>query len=108
MSTSALRRRDFGALSNLADQPHWVYAIRHSLTDTCVYVGMTCDLRRRSTEHARQRGWREPDYTTTSIEVAGRAEAERVEADWIRVHRPTANRYPISLSSTHLQHLEDA
>lgn len=89
--------RDWGALANLVDRPHWVYAIEHTITGRCVYVGMTCDLRRRLTEHARQRGWREPDFTSTSVEVSGRTEAERVEREWMLARYPSANRYPRSI-----------
>lgn len=91
--------RTYGANQHLADQTHWVYAIHHVASGNCVYVGMTCNLRRRLNEHGRQRLWREPAFSFTSTEVAGREQAEWAELEWMRRLRPSANCYPYSLSS---------
>lgn len=89
--------RDWASLQHLVDAPHWVYVIR-TAAGRCVYVGMTCDLKRRLREHARQRGWKEPVFTVESIAVAGRAAAEREEFEQMKRLLPTQNRYPTSLA----------
>jgi predicted GIY-YIG superfamily endonuclease len=97
MNAADLRRRDWGALETLADKPHWVYSIYSTASGRCVYVGMTCDLRRRLSEHAR-RGWKAPAFTSEAVEVADRATAERVELEQMRLRRPIQNRYPTSIA----------
>lgn len=73
----------------LGIRPHVVYEIWAG--DLCLYVGMTCDLKRRLSVHRSRNTWHRVTTEVRTTTCPDRASATRVEAERIGVLRPANN-----------------